>query len=188
MICTVKHIYFSFALLNKAINHISSKFTHIFGLSQMTRLNAHCLPIDTLLIYVFTVCSRVGTHIWIWAVTILLSTWHAIFSIIESNCEYVQWFKLSKSLGNLGEDVILVNVYIPSDNYFSQEFLEQFYTELHVFHSRNKYVIIIGDFNARTSNSPDHLPIDIYLFGSADSDIWSNNRLWCSVELATFWN
>lgn len=29
----------------------------------------------------------------------------------------------------------------------------------------------MGDFNARTSNSPDHLPIDINLFGSADSDI-----------------
>ena len=66
--------------------------------------------------------------------------------------------------------LFLVMYTYPPDNtkYFSQEILEQFYTELHLFNSRNKYVIIIGEFNARTFNSPDHLPIDI---GSADSDI-----------------
>jgi len=44
----------------------------------------------------------------------------------------------------------------------------------------------MGDFNAITSNSPDHLPIDINVFGSADSDV--DLIFDCDVppELATF--
>ena len=40
VICTVKHSYFSHALLNKATNCLSPKLTHMLGLSQMSRLNA----------------------------------------------------------------------------------------------------------------------------------------------------
>ena len=44
----------------------------------------------------------------------------------------------------------------------------------------------MGDFNAITSISPDHLPIDINVFGSADSDV--DLVFDCDVppELATF--
>jgi len=41
-----KYLYFSDALLNKAINGLSPKITLMLGLSQLSRLNAHCLPID----------------------------------------------------------------------------------------------------------------------------------------------
>ena len=38
------------------------------------------------------------------------------FSTIDSECEYVQWFKLSKRLFGSNEDIVFGGVYIPPVN------------------------------------------------------------------------
>ena len=43
--CTFRHLSFSHAPLNKATHCLSPKITHMFELSQMSRLNARCLLI-----------------------------------------------------------------------------------------------------------------------------------------------
>ena len=51
--------------------------------------------------------------------------------VINSVCEYVLWFKLSKSLFRFDEDVLFGAVYIPPDNskYFRNDLHELFYED-----------------------------------------------------------
>jgi len=63
-------------------------------------------------------------------------------------------------------------VYIPPDNskYFNNNLLDLFYSEVESFTSQHKFVIISGDFNARTSNLPDIVEVDQNIFNSIDID------------------
>ena len=97
------------------------------------------------------------------------------FSIIETECDYAQWFKLSKELFHLEEDVLFGVVYVPPETskYFIQEKLDAFYSEISSFSCGNKYTILLGDFNARSSNIPDVADMDKTIFDSIDVDISS---------------
>ena len=93
------------------------------------------------------------------------------FSEIPTDCEYVQWFKVSHSFTQTEEDLILGTIYIPSENtkYFSADLLEAFYAEAEQFVSDYKYVILFGDFNARTATLSDIAELDETLFDFLDS-------------------
>ena len=52
------------------------------------------------------------------------------FEEINTDCEYVQWFKLSKSVFDSHEDVIFGSVYIPPDNFFRFFKQNMFYSEV----------------------------------------------------------
>ena len=37
--------------------------------------------------------------------------------MFDTDCEYVQWFRLSKLVFDTDEDIVVGGVYIPSENY-----------------------------------------------------------------------
>ena len=96
------------------------------------------------------------------------------FSTIDSECEYVQWFKLSKLLFGSNEDIVFGAVYIPPVNsdYSVVQIYELFYSEVDHFSRANRNVILLGDFNARTSCIVDYTETDadIYEFLDINSE------------------
>lgn len=94
------------------------------------------------------------------------------FSSIDSDCEYVQWFKMSKCLFNTTEDVMFGAVYIPpaKSDYRVDEILELFNSELDEHARTYKNLILMGDFNARTSNLIDLTETDTDIYDSIDVD------------------
>jgi hypothetical protein len=101
------------------------------------------------------------------------------FTQIDTECEYVQWFKLSKCLFETDEDVIFGSVYIPPENtkYFDKNIYDLFYTEN--FCTNYKHIVTFGDFNARTGNVDDILQVVIIEFqynNIFDVDIFNELR------------
>ena len=100
------------------------------------------------------------------------------FEYIDSNCEYVLWFKLSKVLLNTDEDIYIGAVYLPpiNSNYCQDRILDMFYDELETFSRSHKYVTLIGDFNARTGSLTDiTIPDDemLHQIGVSPESIYS---------------
>ena len=79
------------------------------------------------------------------------------FEYIDSDGEYVLWFKLSKVLLNTDEDIYIGAVYLPpiNSNYCQDRILNMFNDELETFSRSHKYVTLLGDFNARTGSLTD---------------------------------
>ena len=59
------------------------------------------------------------------------------FDYIETECEYILWFKLHNSLFNADEDLYFGAVYVPPGGsaYVQNNILERFYQELGSLHS-----------------------------------------------------
>lgn len=108
-----------------------------FDIVSLTKTHSDDLDVVSLNKFSYFVENR---KLFVGLATLIKKDLEHHYSVIESNGEYVQWFKLSRSLCNLEEDVIFGNVYIPSDNmkYFSQQILDEFYTEVHLFNNNNK--------------------------------------------------
>ena len=83
-----------------------------------------------------------------------------------------QWFKLSKYLLTTDEDVLIRSVYIPPEHtkYIKQDILDLFYSEVEHFNSTFKYVILLGDVNARTADIEDICNMDDEVLTSVQSD------------------
>lgn len=79
------------------------------------------------------------------------------FKYVESECEYVLWFKVDKELFQTEEDVYFGAVYVPPANtdYCCNDLLEPLFNELENFSRSHKYVCINGDFNARIAELSD---------------------------------
>ena len=96
------------------------------------------------------------------------------FSVVDSECEceYVLWFTLSKAIFGTGADVLFGAVYIPPENsrYNSEGIMEQFYFEVDENSRSFKHLIMMGDFNARTSNIADFAEIDEVIFDQINVD------------------
>ena len=75
------------------------------------------------------------------------------FEYVDTDCEYVLWFKLDSALFQSEEDVYFGTVYVPPayTDYSQTDILEQFYQESESFTRSYKYVYLLRDFNARTS-------------------------------------
>lgn len=88
------------------------------------------------------------------------------FQVIHSDCEYIQWFRLSKSVFNTNDDVVFRSIYIPPENtkFFKQNLLVLFVSEVQNINNNHDYVVLLGDFHARTANIPDINEIDEALF------------------------
>lgn len=84
------------------------------------------------------------------------------FECIDTECEYVLWFKLDKVLFNTDEDVYFGAIYIPPayTGYSQADILDLFYQEVESFSRAHKYVLLQGDFNARTAVLPDVTLVD----------------------------
>lgn len=94
------------------------------------------------------------------------------FRILPTDCEYVQWFKFSNVSFNVEEDVVFGADYLPPENtkYLSQNIFDMFYSEIEHFNNTNKYVLLMGDFNARTGLMCDLTDIDEQIYEYIDVD------------------
>ena len=95
------------------------------------------------------------------------------FTYVETECEYVLWFKLSKCLFKTEEDAMFGIVYIPpaSSGYNVESILEQFNIELDDFSRFYKNLVLMGDFlNARTSAMTDITETDSDIYSHIDID------------------
>ncbi|CAG2199419.1 unnamed protein product [Mytilus edulis] len=89
-------------------------------------------------------------------------------SFIESESQYVQWFKFQKCLLNCEKDVLFGAVYIPPENskYANTDAFEEIEIELLTFADKfDSYVSLIGDFNAKTGTRDDFIVPDESLIG-----------------------
>ena len=72
------------------------------------------------------------------------------------------WFKVSRDIFNLEEDVIFLIVYVLPENttYSSNVAFAEIEAEYLVFSSNYIYISLLGDFNRQTSNDDDFILID----------------------------
>ena len=92
------------------------------------------------------------------------------FSTIDSECEYVRWFKLSKTVIWFKWGHFFGAVYIPPVNsdYSVVQIYELFYSEVDHFSRANRNVILLGHFNARTSCIVDYTETDADIYDFLD--------------------
>ncbi|CAG2203358.1 TBCD [Mytilus edulis] len=101
-------------------------------------------------------------------------------NFINTDCEFVQWVKISKLIINQKTDSLLGCVYIPPTEleYSTSESFDEVENEmLNIKNIESLNCIIFGDFNAKTGSLPDYIIpdenlVDIFEFNS-DEDILS---------------
>ncbi|CAG2212881.1 unnamed protein product [Mytilus edulis] len=101
-------------------------------------------------------------------------------NFINTDCEFVQWVKISKLIINQKTDSLLGCVYNPPSNskYSTSESFDEVENEmLNIKNIESLNCIIFGDFNAKTGSLPDYIIpdenlVDIFEFNS-DEDILS---------------
>ncbi len=79
--------------------------------------------------------------------------------VMNSNLEIVQWLCLDKMLFGTEKDVLLGNVYMPPHNspYAYQDMFADLEMSLLEMNYANYHVILVGDFNAHTSDCVDYI-------------------------------
>lgn len=72
------------------------------------------------------------------------------FSLIKQTSEYI-WLKIDKNILQLDKDILLCSCYIPPKHspYFNPDTLLNLENDINLF-KRNSYIVLAGDFNART--------------------------------------
>ena len=93
-------------------------------------------------------------------------------SKIDTASDYVSWISIDKSLTQLDENLILGSVYIPPECslFYNDEEMTTLENEISSFCSENKYVLLTGDFNARTAVLCDYTEPDTFLSEYFDFD------------------
>ena len=81
---------------------------------------------------------------------------------IDSDSDYIMWFKLDKSAFNTDDDIYFGSVYIPPaesrfNNYDEIALFDVEITRMSISH---KYIHLMGDFNSRTHNTADFIDSD----------------------------
>ena len=94
---------------------------------------------------------------------------------VNTESDYILRFELDKllaNLANLDENIFCGAVYIPPENsnFYNDEELMLLESEIISFCSTHKYVIITGDFNARTAEMKDYTENDDFLSELSDFD------------------
>jgi hypothetical protein len=82
---------------------------------------------------------------------------------IPTDSSYVFWFRISRELLGLDEDVVCGIVYIPPEYrvYSSVDAFSELENEYYLPLQRNyKYIFLNGDFNSRTGKDPDFIYIE----------------------------
>ena len=74
--------------------------------------------------------------------------------LLENQSDYVMWLYISKAFTNLGDDLLIGIVYIPSARspYYGQEHMKKLNCEISQACKYYRYVFLTGDMNARTAN------------------------------------
>lgn len=87
---------------------------------------------------------------------------------IPTDSSYVFWYRISRELLGLDEDVVCGIVYIPPEYtvYSSVDVFSELENEYLALQRNYKYVFVKGDFNSRTANDPDF----IYMYIENNND------------------
>ena len=93
-------------------------------------------------------------------------------SFVESDSDYVLWLSISKKAYTTDEDIIVGAIYIPpaDSRFYNPDEIEQFNVEITTMCVSNKYVLLMGDFNARTHNKQDYMDEDQFFCRQFDYD------------------
>ena len=103
-------------------------------------------------------------------------------SLVESDSDYILWFKLNKSVFKTEEDLHFGAVYIPpGDSRFNTaEELSVFDVEISNMCIAHKYVHLIGDFNARVADQTGITNVDSFFSKHFEfdemSDVFDKNN------------
>ncbi|MEW8548622.1 MAG: reverse transcriptase family protein [Candidatus Thiodiazotropha sp.] len=91
---------------------------------------------------------------------------------LQTESDYVLWIEIDKIFSKTDENVILGTIYIPPENsnYYNEDEFMILETEITSFCARNKYVLLTGDFNARTGELRDYTERDDFLSDFFDFD------------------
>ena len=75
-------------------------------------------------------------------------------SFLESDSDYVLWLRISKEAYQTDQDIFIGAIYIPPNDsrFYTPNEIEQFNVEIINMCVLKKYVLLIGDFNARTQD------------------------------------
>ena len=86
-----------------------------------------------------------------------------------TNCKYVQWVTIDKSVFGYDKDVLVGGVYIPPENsrYVDGECFNEISDEMSTL-SNDKLVLLLGDFNAHTKSQEDTVMIDDFILNETD--------------------
>jgi hypothetical protein len=81
---------------------------------------------------------------------------------IPTDSSYVFWFRISRELLGLDEDVVCGIVYIPPEYtvYSSVDAFSELENEYLALQRNYKYICLNGDFNSRTGKDPDFIYIE----------------------------
>ena len=96
----------------------------------------------------------------------------SFISQTESSSDYITWLKISKSLLNTEQDLIIGVCYVPpqSSKYFNHDDFSTLEEEIMSTCGNNDYVYLMGDFNAQTANLNDYTSNDDSLDKYLDLD------------------
>ena len=84
---------------------------------------------------------------------------------IKTESEFVQWVDISKNLISIENNILLGCTYIPPEysKYSSPDSYIEVEEELLGFSQNTQNIVILGDFNARTSTVNDYIIADEFL-------------------------
>ena len=83
-------------------------------------------------------------------------------TVIESDSDYILWFRLDKSFFNSNEDLVFGAVYLPptDSRFHTQDEMDNFELEISSMSVLHKYLFLFGDFNAKTERKEEFLDVD----------------------------
>ena len=83
-------------------------------------------------------------------------------SLVESDSDYILWFKLCKAYTQTDEDLFFGIVYLPpaESRFNNKDELDLFEVEITNMCVLHKYIFLMGDFNARTQTKKDYIDPD----------------------------
>ena len=83
-------------------------------------------------------------------------------TVIESDSDYILWFRLDKSFCNSNEDLVFGAIYLPpaDSRFHTQDEMDNFELEISSMSVLHKYLFLFGDFNAKTERKEEFLDVD----------------------------
>ena len=85
--------------------------------------------------------------------------------VISNDSEYALWLTIHKTLTEFPENMILGAIYLPPENsrFLNDDDLNSLENEISEMANNHKYIMLAGDFNARTSSLSDFIPADNFI-------------------------
>lgn len=98
-------------------------------------------------------------------------------NVIDTDCKFIMWLKLSKVLFNIDKDVICGVVYIPPEasKYSSNDSFMKIEQELFNFSKDSNYFCFMGDLNSRVGRLGDFVEPDVFITNVKQHNVVTEN-------------